>query len=151
MNKKLHIFLPVVISIFMISSCKKEENKSRSQLLQDNTCWNATKFEAKNPESGLFEDYTDLLLGDACYKDNCYTFGANGIYTENEGPTKCNPTDENILADGTWNLSADESSISITEKGETRTGKIEILTANKFVFVAQEKSLGDVEVRVTYE
>jgi len=151
MKKSILIFLPVVTILLFLASCKKEDSKTRKELLQENTCWNASKIEAKNPETGLYEDYTDLLLGDACYRDNCYTFNVDGVYKETEGVTKCDPTDEELVATGTWSISADESNISITEDSVTRTGKIETLTADKFVITSTDQSLGGIEIRVTYE
>ena len=150
MKNKLSLIFCPLFCLLIISSCKKEDNKTRKELIQENTCWKVAKFEAKDPETGNFEDYTEDFVGDPCYKDNCYTYVSDGSYKSTEGATKCDPADADLISTGTWSISADETALTITEDGKTRVGKIESLTSDKMVLLVTDASLGGLELRLTY-
>ncbi len=60
-----------------------------------------------------------LALTDACIKDDQTTFNENGTATIDEGASKCNSTDPQTYDGGTWALSEDEKTLSLTSDGET--------------------------------
>lgn len=62
---------------------------------------------------------TDLYAQmDACTKDNIFNFKTNNTYTEDEGPTKCDPADPQTLS-GAWVWNTDETVLTMTPQGDT--------------------------------
>jgi hypothetical protein len=54
----------------------------------------------------------------SCEKDNIFSFVSGGVWKNDEGPTKCSPTDPQTIT-GTWILSADQK--TITTDGDVGT------------------------------
>ena len=112
--KKLILFL-TIINIIALSSCKKDEVLSNTELL----CRSPWILSASNFNPGIFfENYgliTDFysVLQD-CSKDDLWDFNENGNYTVEEGPQKCDPTDPSIIDYGTWAFNSDETIFIIT-------------------------------------
>ncbi|MEO7394817.1 MAG: lipocalin family protein [Chitinophagaceae bacterium] len=99
----------IVITLFIFSSCKKENNnttqtKTKTQLLTQST-W---KF------SGATVSGTDVSgFLQACQKDNILTFIAAGTGTIDEGASKCNSSDPQSTA-FTWNFQSNETILFIS-------------------------------------
>lgn len=55
----------------------------------------------------------------ACKKDDIIRFKSDKTLTQEEGLTKCAPTDPQVVSTGTWAFSADEK--SMTYGGRTAT------------------------------
>jgi hypothetical protein len=76
-----------------------------------------------------------------CTKDDLVRFNTNGTITDDEGPTKCDPNDPQTVNEGTWVLSADSKTLTISYPGDDPRS-FEILELNnttfkgKYTFVA---------------
>jgi hypothetical protein len=101
---KLLPFLFLVL--FTVNSCKKKnDNKSKTQLITERD-WKAVKIEEK--DNSL--PWEDQLAGEpVCITDDRYVFRVNNTYEINEGPTKCNISDDQIYDTGAWSLGDNET------------------------------------------
>ncbi|MBK8609696.1 MAG: lipocalin family protein [Chitinophagaceae bacterium] len=117
--------------LMTFSACKKsDDTKSRTEyLIQGN--WKEIKYEQR-VGTGAWVDLTGTPA--ACEADNYVKFSSNGTYESNEGATKCNPGDPQIIDTGTWSFLTNETQISITSTGSTPdVGDINQLDDNTFV------------------
>ena len=71
----------------------------------------------KGAQGGFTVDI--FALTEACTKDDETTFNENGTVTVDEGASKCNSTDPQTYDGGTWVLSEDEKTLSMTSDGTT--------------------------------
>ncbi len=112
--KKLIIFL-IIVNIIGLSSCKKDEVLSKTELLCRSS-WVLTGstftpgifFEGY----GLITDYFAILA--ECRKDDIWDFNENGNYTLEDGAKKCDPLDPSVFDYGTWAFNSNETVIIIT-------------------------------------
>lgn len=58
-----------------------------------------------------FASFEDEL---PCVKDDRWVFFANGNMEQNEGPSKCSPTDPQVYVTGTWALSVESKTLTLT-------------------------------------
>jgi hypothetical protein len=100
--------------ILSIGACKKDAAKSKTQLLTQSS-WKVLKFENRTG-SGAWIENTSVL---ACDKDNIFVFGTPATYEENEGATKCNPADPQIIITSTWTFLTNETQLQIPGGGGT--------------------------------
>ena len=107
--KKIIPFYALIILV-AFASCKKEDNKpkTKSDFLTSGT-WSVTAVTSDDDGDGTYEtnDFADFV---ACYKDNFYSFHADGIWELNEGPTKCEDIDPQTDTDH-WQLTNNETNI----------------------------------------
>lgn len=93
----------------LLFSCKKDDddqnNVSAKTALLSAHSWVSTDF--------LINDTSFFAFIPACETDNRFTFTATGNFTEDEGPTKCNPTDPQIASASTWSFAANETQLII--------------------------------------
>ncbi len=111
-----------------ISSCKKDENNT------SNPSNNASKKELltakKWKATGLTLGGTDFWPQiEDCDKDNINTFKTDGVYIEDEGATKCDPSDPQIITTSTWVFI--ENDTKLVYDGDT--AKINELSTSKMV------------------
>ena len=101
--KLLPFLLPVLLTV---NSCKKKnDQKSKTQLITERD-WRASKIEEKENSN----PWINQLDGQAvCVTDDRYIFRTNNTYEINEGPTKCNPADDQIYDTGSWSLGDNET------------------------------------------
>lgn len=66
---------------------------------------------------------------DECNADDIYYFAADGKYTIDSGSATCEP-DEQRITTGTWQLSHDGTTITISARDETVDMEILELTSN---------------------
>ncbi|GEM_PF-1672660 len=64
-----------------------------------------------------------------CYQDNQYIFKPDFTVNSEEGPTKCNSTDPQIISTGTWKLQDNNKKLESTTDGFTIIADILELTA----------------------
>ena len=148
MKNLIKSFALLTALIISVSACKKDDEKSRTQILIDKSCWKVTKVEGKQNEADPYQDLTAQYNTEPCTADDCFNFASGNVFTLSEGATKCDPGDSDIISAGTWNLSADGNTLTIVAGGETETHKIESFGENKVVAVT---SLEGLIVRFTYE
>ncbi len=126
------IFLVGALLVF--NSCKDEEDPtplaSKTELLTASP-WKPTQIK--------FGDFTGPV--DDCTADDVHTFTANGTYTFDEGPTKCEEDDPQSYS-GTWSFNTAETFLNISEDGFTFEKEILELSATtmrlKFSFFGVE-------------
>jgi len=111
--KKLKLYLMVVLFGLSIFSCKKDETTPKENLTGK---WMMTAMTISPELYGI----TDLFsTTDACGKDDLTIFNADGTITSDEGLIKCNAADPQTTTGGTWTLSADGKTLTMTETGQT--------------------------------
>ncbi len=118
-------------STILLTSCKKEEKEPEPTPAptpapapaQTNTqkitgkAWKttaATVDPAYNVGGTMITDWYSQMP--ACSKDDLMTLNSNGTYTEDEGASKCDPSDPQVTT-GTWVWNSNETIITITENG----------------------------------
>ncbi|MBL7933246.1 MAG: hypothetical protein JNL60_15175 [Bacteroidia bacterium] len=111
------------------TSCKKDDKKTEEDTPPVNTQSNTEKILDKtfkvtaislSTPIGSYDMYSQLK---DCEKDNLFTFKTAGLYTEDEGPTKCDQMD-NQQKTGTWKWENNETQITVTANGQTITSKV---------------------------
>lgn len=147
MKNKVTILLCLCLSLGFLSSCKKEDEKSktRTEILTGSSCWKLTKFEY-GPVGGPLLDVTNEDF-DPCELDDCSRFNSDGNYVTTDSGVKCDP-DESIIEQGKWELTNNDEVIRITLKGEEPVDfKIKSMSNNEFV---QEIDVFGFTIRTTY-
>ncbi len=111
--KKIILFL-TIINIIGLSSCKKDEELSKTQLLC-RAPWILSASIIDPPYFfegvGSITDYFAVLA--PCRKDDLWNFSDNGKYTYEDGAIKCNALDPSILDYGDWSFNSAETVIII--------------------------------------
>lgn len=103
--------------LIVLSSCKKDDAAKTPKDFLTAGYWKVTGMEF-NPGIDIgggvvITDVFDLIVP-ACVKDDLLKFNTNGTLTEDEGATKCDPDDPQTITDGTWTLSDDGKTLTIT-------------------------------------
>ncbi|MDX5346857.1 MAG: lipocalin family protein, partial [Hymenobacteraceae bacterium] len=112
-------------------------DKTRSELLTAGS-WKITA-ETINPAYDYDGDgttETDLhALKDPCNQDDIIVFKADNTFSIEEGATKCDPTDDQIILSGTWAFVNNENAISLTTPFGTAETPITDLTESTLKIV----------------
>ena len=92
---------------------------------------------------------TDLYAQSAaCDKDDFMRFETPNLFKQDEGPTKCSPSDPQTLT-GTWAYNADQTIITVTPQGSTPfSANVQELTATSLK-VTQTQTGGTVTYTFT--
>lgn len=104
-----------LISLLTFTGCQKDDPPppTKTELISRN--WKATAMTAVFPAPiGTVDVFAQL---EACEKDNIIKVKADGTYTVDEGATKCDPTDPQIVETGNWVFASNETKLTIM--GET--------------------------------
>jgi hypothetical protein len=110
-----------------ISCSKNSTDKSKTELLTAGG-W---KLETKQTRIGAATTWTDITSTVlACKKDNIMSFANPSTYTLTEGGTKCNATDPDVVATGSWALLNNQADIKITVGASSITYNIYLVTEN---------------------
>ena len=125
-----------------IGACKKDAAKSKTELLTQSN-WKIVKEESKSG-SGPWVDITSTL---ACEKDNQYVFSTTSALEFNEGATRCNPADPQIIATGTWSFLTNETQLQVIAFGSTSLFSLDQLDENTMVISRSETIGGIVETQ----
>lgn len=102
--------------ILTIPACKKSDRKSKTEYLTQGS-WKQVKYEQRAGTTGAWVDLTGTPP--SCELDNLLIFLITGTYEANEGATKCNSGDPQIIDAGTWSFLTNETQISITSTGSS--------------------------------
>jgi hypothetical protein len=133
--------LTIITAFVLISGgCKKDAAKSKTELLTQSN-WKIIKEESKLG-SGGWVDNTSML---ACEKDNQVVFSTTLAVELNEGATKCNPADPQILTTGTWNFLTNETQLQLILFGSTIIYSLDQLDDNTMVISRSENIGGVIE------
>ncbi|MBT3174486.1 MAG: hypothetical protein HN336_06530 [Lentimicrobiaceae bacterium] len=134
--------LILLIITIILSSCEKDNKGPVDYLTAGN--WRITGLELSPGIDFNGINITNVydFIFQECSRDDLIRFNADGTITEDEGPTKCNPSDPQTITDNTWVLSEDGSSISATFFG-IETGSADILVLNETTFKISATALPD--------
>lgn len=116
---RYYTLLAVLFSaVLFVGGCKKKDDPSAKEVLTSHS-WKITA-HTSDPALGTFgtDIYAQLAIYPSCTKDNIFYFESNGNYRQEEGASKCNDTDPVIKESGTWTLTSDEKTLSITAGGD---------------------------------
>lgn len=94
----------------LLIACKKGSTVSGNMQLLTQQEWRIIKEEEK-VNSDPYVDYFPFVP--ACSQDDKYNFKTDGTYELNEGATKCNSSDPQIITTGTWQFTQNETRIRI--------------------------------------
>jgi len=132
MRKTLILILAAGFAAF--TACEKDndsEPKSKTSLLTSDS-WKMTTatVDPAIDWDGFGTMVTNIFSQmPACSKDDIITFKSNGTYVNEEGPSKCDPSDPDVIDTGTWTFNSDESKIVINDgEGSTMDANIVELT-----------------------
>ena len=152
---KNYLLLLAVAASVSLTSCGNDDDevvtKSKTDLLTASG-WKGTSLTV-NPAIDWDNDGTKETnltpFIDACSLDDLKIFKADKTYTEDEGATKCDPADPQVIASGTWSFNADETTLTTTESGSSTpdTFTISELTESSLKFT---ESFTDPSDNVTY-
>jgi len=90
----------------LLASCHKDDPQpTKTELLTRS--WSIVK----GTVSGI--EVPDFEL--ACVKDNLWIFSKGGAFNEDEGATKCDPTDPQSIETGKWALANNDTLLKVTD------------------------------------
>jgi hypothetical protein len=125
----------VILTVAVIAACKKDPASDRTPLLTSSG-WTLTS-DFINPGIDIDADghteneLTNVLL--PCEKDNLMIFRTNNTIDEDEGSTKCDPSDPQLVTTGTWRFYDNESKIIMGDTGHEDTAQLVQLTKSTLV------------------
>lgn len=90
-----------ILAMMAVGGCKKDKDKSRKEMIQDNT-WMPNKSYLNGVE----------IPSEPCDMDDIINFKSDGNFTIDNGPTKCDPLDAQSII-GTWAL-INDNTLSLT-------------------------------------
>jgi hypothetical protein len=110
--KSMFLKLLAVIVVVGVFSCKKSNDKSKTELLTQ-AGWRQTAGEMKAGTAGTWQADPSFTSMSACDKDNITLFKTDATFEVNEGATKCNAADPQVVYTGTWAFQNNETTISV--------------------------------------
>lgn len=110
-GKTLNLVSVLIVSVLLLCGCGKDgdDSKSKTTLLTQSD-WVRTSLMITINTNPPYDDHQTLA---ACIKDNRWVFRSNGTYEYNEGPTKCNAGDPQIIQTGSWAFTDNETKLTI--------------------------------------
>jgi hypothetical protein len=111
------LFYLALVSVLAVACGKSDDGPDKKGLLTG-TRWKATAYLLNGVEAGL----------DECITDDIWRFRADGTCEDDEGATKCGPSDPQIT-EGTWSFKDGETQITIGIHGDEDDYEILELTA----------------------
>ncbi|MCB0522375.1 MAG: lipocalin family protein [Lewinellaceae bacterium] len=118
------ILFLAICGLLTLNSCSKDDEETATDLLTGGT-WTLSESRSDIDGDGTLE--SDI---EDCSKDDKTTFEKEGTYKFDEGATKCDPADPQTTT-GTWALSSDEKTLTVTESGLGLAYTIVSLTSNR--------------------
>ncbi len=117
------------ISLIFIS-CKKDDKRIADNTLEllQNKNWKLTA-ATENSVYGFFDVYNDFM--EDCDRDNLFKFNSPDIYVLDEGPSKCNPSDDQTK-EGTWSYTASTKTLHLTLNGTSEDWDLLNINENTF-------------------
>lgn len=132
--KKFLIIAIVGTMLFGVAACTKKDDNTTSTPAATPTKTDLL-IAKKWKLTALTVDGADFYaIMDACDQDDLRIFKAGGVYNADNGPTKCDPADDQIFIISTWALSDNDT--KLTFDGDTFT--INELTATSMKLTITE-------------
>jgi hypothetical protein len=139
-----------MLALVGLFACNNDAEPTRSELLTAPT-WVGTGLTVSPglPVNGSI--ITDVFAQyDACDRDDIFKFNADGTYQNEEGPTKCLPTNPDIIERGTWVFANDENVVALTSNGVRIEWQIQELTASSLRVTYLIRANNGVNYTLTY-
>ena len=129
--KKFRLLILLVPVFFLLNSCKKD-NPSRTDMLAGKY-WINTACTIDPPIMVGTTPITDFFSQmNQCDRDDLQKFDANGIYTFDEGVSKC-ATNDPQTSTGTWAWNSTETIATVTIGAGSRSYTVLELSSSKLV------------------
>lgn len=120
-----------VVVLFTLFCCSEEEDVApiSAELLAGSSSktWIITDFVSAG--SADFKDQP------TCVQDDRWIFFANGTMEQNEGATKCQPTDPQVYVEGTWVLFPESNTLRLT-RSNIVSFTVNKLTQNEMILTS---------------
>jgi hypothetical protein len=95
--------LLITFVILAVGSCKKSDSNScQTDVASISGSYKLTSYYYRTSPSSQEVDYTNIILPDACEKDNLLVFNSNGNYQLVDAGVVCSPSSNDS---GIWSLS----------------------------------------------
>ncbi|UYQ94021.1 hypothetical protein MKQ68_02815 [Chitinophaga horti] len=107
---KLKLAMPLALALFAFACDKEKDAKPKTTEEKLIGKWSYHSITSDKPfiwEDGGTATTDGMANMAACIKDNYLELKADNVMQENEGPTKCDPDDDQIYA-GEWSLDGTE-------------------------------------------
>jgi len=117
----------IVLTVAVIAGCKKDDSAPTKTDLLTSGSWRLT---ASHVDPAIDANGDGVVENDifavapSCFRDNLITFKSDGTYVVDEGATKCDPSDPQIMESSNWKFTDNESKIMIGEPGSEETGQL---------------------------
>lgn len=129
LRKPLNLVSVLTVFVFLLYGCGKDgggsNSKSKTTLLTQSD-WVRTSLMITINTNPPYDDHQTSA---PCIRDNRWVFRTNGSYELNQGPTKCNVGDPQIIETGSWSFANNETKLTIG----TSTFTIDQLTETTMV------------------
>jgi len=114
MKTKSQIYTLLALLLFAFVGCKKDSaspssNSSKTSIITSKS-WRVTNLKVSLGSVVLLDQLQGMP---ACELDNVIKFATAGTYSVEEGATKCDPSDPNIVDNGTWKLESNETKFNL--------------------------------------
>ncbi len=142
MRKTIFRGLTLMTAMASMNACKKSDtaDDTRTQFLTK-SAWKVVASRKQKNGGSWTDTYSSLS---ACQRDNTVTFSTTGSIVFDEGATKCNSTDSQVIPTGPWRFTANETKIEMSYIGQNLSLEIIQLDAITLKTSKQETSSGDV-------
>jgi hypothetical protein len=111
----------VMLSVVVMAGCKKDDSKrkTKTELLTMGS-WKQTSIYFSPAVDWNGDGHTEnevINFYPPCSKDDLIMFKTNGTVLSDEGPSKCDPADPQIIETTNWKFADNETTILIGEPG----------------------------------
>lgn len=136
--KKLALIALSALLIISIGCSKEDKQPTTAELLSKSWIQIDLLATINGISESVFNDEYE-----PCVQDNAYNFKSDGTFTVTENITKCDPTDPDQVATGTWTILEGGKKLTITRTGEEpQTLDIEELTTTSMKVSVTDNSIG---------
>jgi hypothetical protein len=125
----------VILTVAVTAAFRKDPERSKTPLLTSGGWMLISDF--MDPAIDIDADgHTENELTKAlsqCEKDNLMIFRVDNTIAEDEGATKCDPSDPQLVSTGTWKFYDNESKIIIRDSGFMDTAQLVQLSSSVLI------------------
>ncbi|MBV4357074.1 lipocalin-like domain-containing protein [Pinibacter aurantiacus] len=125
----------MVLTVAVIAGCHKDDNNNggstKTQLLTSGS-WKLTSeyFDVALDVNGDGRAENEVInVLPSCFTDNLISFKGDGTVTRDEGASKCDPSDPQLIETTNWKFSDNETKIMIGDPGYEDVGQLVELSA----------------------
>lgn len=137
-STKLALITLSAILILSIGCSKDDTQPTASELFSKSWIQTDLLTTVNGITQSVFDDEYEL-----CDQDNAYNFKSDGTFNITENTTKCDPSDPDEVAAGTWTILEDGKKLTITRTGEDpQVLDIDELTASSMKVSVTDNSIG---------